>query len=142
MDIESSLKISASGLAVQRQRMNVIASNIANVNATRSASGEPYRRRTLVVSSEPVTDTFKGTILQETLKLAKVADVQESQAPFRETYEPSHPDANAQGYVKYPNVSLMEEMVNQMLATNAYEANITALKASKNMVLRAMEIGR
>lgn len=141
MDFETSLNISASGLTVQRQRMNVIASNIANVHATRTASGEPYRRRELIVASEPV-DGFQDTLVRESLRLASVAEVRQSQAPFRQAYEPSNPDADERGYVQYPNVSLMEEMVNQMLATNAYQANLTALNSSKNMVLRAMEIGR
>jgi flagellar basal-body rod protein FlgC len=142
MDFATSLGISASGLAVQRQRMNIIASNIANAHATRSASGEPYRRRQLIVASEPVSDSFQDALVQQTLRLATVKEVHQSQAPFREAYEPGHPDANERGFVKYPNVSMMEEMVSQMLATNAYEANITALNSSKNMVLRAMDIGR
>lgn len=141
MDFETSLNISASGLTVQRQRMNVIASNIANVHATRTASGEPYRRRELIVASEPV-ESFQDTLVSESLKLASVSEVRQSQAPFRQAYEPNNPDADEKGYVQYPNVSLMEEMVNQMLATNAYQANLTALNSSKNMVLRAMEIGR
>jgi flagellar basal-body rod protein FlgC len=142
MDFATSLGISASGLAVQRQRMNIIASNIANAHATRTASGEPYRRRQLIVASEPVSDSFQDALVQQTLRLATVKEVHQSQAPFREAYEPGHPDANERGFVKYPNVSMMEEMVSQMLATNAYEANITALNSSKNMVLRAMDIGR
>ena len=142
MNFEASLQISASGLAVQRQRMNVIASNIANVHSTRTASGGPYRRKEVVVASEPLPGSFEDSLLQETLRLAKVAEVQESKDPFREVYEPGHPDANAKGYVQYPNVSLMEEMVNQVLVTTAYQANLTALNSSKNMALRAMEIGR
>ncbi len=142
MDFDASIHMSASGLTVQRQRMNVIASNIANVHATRTSTGEPYRRRDVVIGSEPLSASFQGALAQETLRLATVAEVRESRESFRQVYEPSNPDANAKGYVNYPNVNLMEEMVKQMLATNAYQANLSALNSSKNMALRAMEIGR
>ncbi len=142
MDFASSLRISASGLSVQRQRMNIIASNIANVSTTRTPSGEPYRRMELVVSSEPISESFGGSLVKEALRLAKVAEVHHSTAPFNEVYEPQHPDANKKGFVQYPNVSVMEEMVSQVLAASAYEANLTAINTSKSMVLKAMDIGR
>src|SRR5262245_51542236 len=135
MDFLTAIDISASGLAVQRERMNVASSNVANAQSTRSEDGGPYRRRDVIVGSLPALegDSVHGAEVREI-----VAD---SEAPRLE-YDPGHPDANADGYVAYPNVSVIEEMVDMITASRAYEAGVTSLDAAVSMAERAMSIGR
>lgn len=142
MDFDTSLRVSASGLTIQRQRMNVIASNIANIHTTRTSSGQPYRRRDLVLADEPLPESFGTSLLRESLRIPKVVEVSQSDAPFNEVYDPNHPDADGRGYVRFPNVSIMEEIISQTLALSAYEANLTAINTSKSMATKAMDIGR
>lgn len=145
MDFLSAIRISTSGLNAQRTRMNVVSSNLANINTTRTPEGGPYRKKEVIVSATPAKDKF-GQELQSTLegklKEAKASDVVEDQSAPRLVYEPSHPDANEEGYVAYPNINLMQEMVNLMSASRTYEANITAINASKSLALKALELGR
>ena len=131
--------ISAQALTSQRIRLNVIASNLANMNTTRTPDGTPYRRKDVVFSSQPFHNAMEvmGT---GTLTGVRVVDVVEDPRPFRAVYEPSHPDANRDGYVMYPNINPVEEMVNMMTAIRSYEANVTALKATKTMIAKALEI--
>lgn len=130
MKIFRNFDISASGLTAERLRMSVIASNIANAETTRTPSGEPYRRKEVVF--EPLEN---GGV--------KVSAVREDRVtPTRKVYEPGHPDANDQGWVEYPNVILVNEMVDLLAATRAYEANVTAINATKNMINSALNIGR
>jgi flagellar basal-body rod protein FlgC len=130
MKIFRNFDISASGLTAERLRMNVIASNIANAETTRTASGGPYRRKEVVF--EPLES---GGV--------KVSAVTEDQTtPTRQVYEPGHPDANSEGWVEYPNVVLVNEMVDLLAATRAYEANVTAINATKSMMSSALNIGR
>ncbi len=141
MDIFS---ISASGMEAQRLRMNVIASNLANAETTRTSSGGAYRRKDIVFAADKGGDF--GNILKSTLdgKTAgvKVAGVVEDSRPLKYVYEPNHPDADAKGYVAYPNVNVAEEMVNMISASRSYEANVAAFKATRDMVLKAMDIAR
>ena len=145
MDFLSAIRISTSGLNAQRTRMNVVSSNLANINTTRTPEGGPYRKKEVIVSATPAKDKF-GQELQSTLegklKEAKASDVVEDQSAPRLVYEPSHPDANEEGYVAYPNINLMQEMVNLMSASRSYEANVTAINASKSLALKALELGR
>ena len=145
MDFLSAIRISTSGLNAQRTRMNVVSSNLANINTTRTPEGGPYRKKEVIVSATPAKDKF-GQELQSTLegklKEAKASDVVEDQSAPRLVYEPNHPDANEEGYVAYPNINLMQEMVNLMSASRTYEANITAINASKSLALKALELGR
>ena len=145
MDFLSAIRISTSGLNAQRTRMNVVSSNLANINTTRTPEGGPYRKKEVIVSATPAKDKF-GQELQSTLggklKEAKASDVVEDQSAPRLVYEPSHPDANEEGYVAYPNINLMQEMVNLISASRTYEANITAINASKSLALKALELGR
>ena len=145
MDFLSAIRISTSGLNAQRTRMNVVSSNLANINTTRTPEGGPYRKKEVIVSAIPAKDKF-GQELQSTLegklKEAKASDVVEDQSAPRLVYEPNHPDANEEGYVAYPNINLMQEMVNLMSASRTYEANITAINASKSLALKALELGR
>ncbi|MSW63838.1 MAG: flagellar basal body rod protein FlgC, partial [Actinobacteria bacterium] len=129
----------------QRMRMNTISSNIANINTTRSPEGGAYRRKDVVFESIPEAKTF-GEILtsqpQRDVARVQVTDViSDRKAPLMK-YEPDHPDANEEGYVAYPNINLMEEMANMIQATRAYEANVSAMNATKDMAMTSLELGR
>lgn len=144
MNISQAFAIPASGLDAQRERLNIISSNLANVNSTQTPEGGPYRRRDVVFSATPLEGSFENLLKQgsNTLKQVKVSQIVYDQRPFKEVFEPSHPDANAEGYVLYPNVNAMEEMVNMISALRSYEANVTMLDSVKSMALKALEIGR
>jgi len=122
--------ISASALTAERLRMDIISSNVANVDTTRTADGGPYRRQ-MVVFDVGQDGGVRVSRIQE-----------DSSTPSRLVYRPAHPDANAEGWVEYPNVILVNEMVDMLAATRAYEANVTALNATKTMVNSALNIGR
>ncbi len=144
MDFLTGLRIGSSGMTAQRARMNAISSNIANVNTVRSPEGGPYRRKDVLLESMPEAKTF-GEVLtgeKEKIQRVQVTDVLvDRRAPLMK-FEPDHPDANPEGYVAYPNINLMEEMANMIQATRAYEANVSAVQATKNMALSALDIGR
>lgn len=149
MDLLDSINISVSGLDAQKQRLNVIASNLANVNSTRAPGGGPYRRRDVVFQATPRRPEFllalrraRHSPLDRALTGVRVAQIVEDQKPGRVVYDPQHPDADATGHVTMPNVNLMEEMVNMIAASRAYEANIQAINAARTMWNRALEIGR
>lgn len=145
MDLLSSLKISASGLAANRKRMNAISSNIANAQTTRTAEGGPYRKKEVAFGSEPVRDSFADVLEGEIGAQAQsvhATEVVSTDRPPILKYEPNHPDANENGYVAYPNISVVEEMANMMQATRSYEANINALNVTKQMANKALELGR
>lgn len=145
MDFSTGMRITSSGMTANRMRMNTIASNLANVNTTRTPEGGAYRRKDVVFEAIPDQKNF-GEILTKPEDVAKqrvqVADVQvDMKAPLMK-YEPNHPDANEEGYVAYPNIDLMSEMTNMVQATRAYEANVSAMSAIKDMALTSLEIGR
>ncbi len=145
MNFLNALHISSSGLSAQRIRMNIISSNLANINATRTPEGGPYRRRDVVFSASPLHTTFKDMLrdrMSQGLYEVKVVDIIKDARPPLLQYDPQHPDANEQGYVAKPNINLVEEMVNMMSATRSYEANVTAINATKGMALKALEIGK
>jgi len=147
MDPFLPLRICATGLRVQRLRMDLIASNIANVNTTQTPQGGPYRRKDLLVTAVPAVSNFDfSDILEANLNNSfyKVIPISviEDQRPFKVVYQPSHPDADKNGYVKLPNISPLEEMVNMISALRAYEANVTVINNTKSMILKALEIGR
>jgi flagellar basal-body rod protein FlgC len=145
MDFIDSMQISASGLTSQRLRMNVISSNLANSHTTRTQEGGPYRRKDVVFSSQPLEETFEGAMrsqLNGKLSEVKVTGIVNDPRPPVLKYDPGHPDADEKGFVSLPNVNLIEEMVNMMSATRSYEANVTAVNASKRMALKALEIGK
>jgi flagellar basal-body rod protein FlgC len=129
-------KVSASALEAQRQRMNVIASNMANVHSTKTDEGGPYRRKDVIFSAaseQSAPDTLVGV---------KVVDIVADSTPFRTVYDPGHPDADKDGYVSMPNINIIEEMVNMMMASRAYEASVSAFNMSKMMFLKTLELGR
>lgn len=145
MDFMTSMKISSSGLTVQRKRIETISSNMANMETTRTAEGGPYRRKDLVITALPLEEKFGGHLNQEisnSIHQVAVTDIIEDQNEPRMEFEPNHPDANELGYVAYPNIDLMSEMVDLMSASRTYEANVTALNASKSLALRAIDLGR
>lgn len=145
MDFLSSLNISGSGLTAQKLRMDVISQNIANAEVTRTEDGTPYRRKMVVLSSINGGSSFRDALNKATkVKTSgvQVKSVIEDQAPLVPVYNPSHPDANEEGYIMLPNVNTAQEMIDMLGASRAYEANITAFNATKSMVLKALEIGR
>lgn len=144
MDFFTALKISSSALSVERARLDIIASNLSNVNTTRTPEGGPYKKREIIIAAVPLELNF-GDIFDEKLnklRQVKVIEVVEDQREPLMIYNPAHPDANALGYVAMPNINIIEEMVNLISATRAYEANITTINAAKGMALKAIEIGR
>jgi len=120
--------------------MDVIASNLANIETTHTKKGGPYRRKMVVMSPKPVEDFDKVLALQA--EGVKIDDIVEDKSPFRKAYNPSHPDADKNGYVLKPNVDLVVEVTNMLMARRAFEANIAAIKSTKQMALKALEIGR
>ena len=145
----NSLDISGSALTASRLRMDLISENIANAETTRTDSGGPYRRKMAVYQCADGKNTFRSMLDGELSdgetavpKGVKVTKIAEDQTPFKEEYDPSNPDANAQGYVEKPNVNMIKETVDMMAVTRAYSANLTALDAVKNMASRALEIGK
>ncbi|HLV64330.1 MAG TPA: flagellar basal body rod protein FlgC [Polyangiaceae bacterium] len=137
----SALEIAASGLAAERTRMNTIASNLANARTTRTAEGGPYRRIDPVFEAVALDRTRAGAAVNG-VSMARVARIEEDQRPGTMVYEPGHPDANGEGYVEYPNVNAVEEMVNMITASRAYEAGVTSIDTVKRMARAALEIGR
>ena len=135
-----SFEISASGLYVQRQRMDIIAANLANMETTRTRNGAPYRRKMIVLGAESM-ENF-DSLFHLHLQSAKVDEVVEDQSPFLRVHDPGHPDADEEGYVMKPNVDLVVEMTNMLMARRVFEANVTAMKTTRQMALKALEIGR
>ncbi len=145
MSLFRSMQISASGLTAERLRLDVIANNLANVNTTRTAEGGPYRRRVAVLEERPTG--FADLLgIQSAPAMGRggvrVAAILADNAPPQRVYNPGHPDADAEGYVQMPNVNVVTEMVDMITATRAYEANVTAMNAAKQMALRTLDIGR
>ena len=134
MSVFNGMRISASGLSAERLRMDVISSNVANVKTTRTENGGAYVRK--VASFEENFDEQLGMLG------VKAVSIDEDKSPLRRVYEPNHPDADAQGYVEYPNVDLLVEMSDLISASRAYESNIDTLNAQKDMISKALEIGR
>lgn len=145
MNFFDALRISSSGLSAQRVRMNLAANNLANINTTKTAEGGPYRRKDAVFASRPIEKSFGHTLesrLKGRLSEVRVVGIIDDPRPPQLKHDPQHPDADEKGYVKVPNINLMEEMVNMISATRSYEANVTAIKASKDMALKALDIGK
>lgn len=140
MEFLTSFKICASGLAAQRAKMDVITSNLANVETTKTPEGGPYKKKTVVLSSEPVPGSFNAT-LKEAVRTVKVDRIDEDKS-VKMIFDPTHPDADGKGYVAKPNISLVTEMTDMITTSRNYEACVTAFDATKSMVLKSLEIGR
>jgi flagellar basal-body rod protein FlgC len=139
--LSAASRAAASALAVERTRIEAAVSNLANAESTRSADGQPYRRRDVVLRAEPV-DSFQAALGRSTATGVKVAAVVEDQSEFRRRYEPSHPDADKDGFVSLPNVDAPQEMVDMLGAARAYQANLAAIGIIREMVQKALELGR
>ncbi len=144
MSLLDSMNLVGSALTAERFRIDVALQNIANANTTRTASGEPYRRKQVVFQERAVS--FEDALKTETARVkgggVRVTEVVDSQRDFVPVYDPDHPDANEEGYVMRPNVNTTEERVDLMAASNSYEANLTALKIVQSLALKALEIGK
>lgn len=145
MGVFSGMNISASGMTAQRTRLDIISENIANVNTTRDADGNVYNRKS-VIFQEKDYPSFNETLLGVTGSVGKGVKIsqiiEDTETEGRMVYDPSHPDADENGYVMYPNVNTVTEMTDMIDASRSYEANVTAFNASKNMQLKALEIGK
>jgi flagellar basal-body rod protein FlgC len=139
--LRSAVNAAASALNAERARIEVAVSNLANIESTRGPDGQPYKRRDVVLQSNPV-DSFDSVLGRASATGVKVAAVVEDQAAPRRRYEPSHPDADAEGYVALPNVDPAEEMVDMLSAARAYQANLTAIGLIRDMVSRALDLGK
>ena len=144
MGFFSSLEISASGLSAQRLRMDVISENIANIDTVETEDGGPYRRRYVVFRERENGATCASqleTARSRTTGGVRVQSIGEDESDFRLEYDPTHPNANEAGYVEKPNVDLAQEMVDMLSAYRSFEANVTAFNATKDMAVKALEIG-
>jgi flagellar basal-body rod protein FlgC len=152
MNIFDSINMSATGMSAERVRLNVASMNLANAHVTRTVDGGPYRARSVVFHAVPyeraanmgeerdvISEPFDSELEKEAYSVS-VAEIVEDPDPFKEVYDPGHPDADARGIVRLPNVNVMEQMVDIMTASRAYEANVTALETAKSMAQKAISI--
>jgi flagellar basal-body rod protein FlgC len=145
MGMFDAMEISASGLTAERMRMDVTAQNLANAQTTRGADGQPYRRKEVVLAERQAPGSFGAALagaMSPRGKGVEVAAITEDQTPLKRVYDPSHPDADADGYVQMPNVDTVAEMVDLISAQRAYEANVTAMQAAKQMFAKTLELLR
>lgn len=142
MKFLQSLNISGSGLSAQKLRMDIASQNIANAQSTRTENGTPYRRKTVVLESAKDFQSTLDAAVQTGPRGVRVKAVVEDPTPLVPVYDPTHPDANEDGYVMMPNVNTAQEIIDIMAASRAYESNVTALNATKAMALKALEIGK
>lgn len=145
MSIFSSINTSATALTAERTRMDVISKNLANANTTRTQNGDPYKRQVVVLKQSENQSSFKSIFqskMNQSTKGVEISAIVEDNTPFRQVYDPGHPDADEKGYVKMSNVDTITEMVDMIGATRSYEANATAITTTKNMLLKALEIGK
>ncbi len=145
MNFIDALQVSSSGLTSQRLRMNVVSSNLANSHTTRTQEGGPYKRKEVVFESKPLRNDFQEMVnsqIKGKLSGVKVTGIIEDPSPPIVKYDPQHPDADNKGYVAMPNINVIKEMVNMRSASRSYEASVTAVKVTKKMAMKALEIGK
>lgn len=148
MSIFTAFNISASGMTAQQTRSDIIASNIANVSTTRDENGKPYVRKNVVFSEktnsaakfDSVLTAASKSVAGQGVRISKITT--DNKTPMRKVYDPSHPDADEEGYVTYPNVNVVTEMTDLIDATRSYEANVTAFNATKAMLTKGLEVGK
>ncbi|GAA0125362.1 MULTISPECIES: flagellar basal body rod protein FlgC [Clostridium] len=143
MEAFRGMRISASGLSAERLRLDTITSNIVNANTTRGVDGKPYVRKiaTFEENLQKEIDKSSGKVELKPMGI-KAVGVEDDKSPLKKVYDPSHPDADEKGYVTMPNVNILNETVDLIAASRAYEGNITALNTQKNMISKTLEIGR
>lgn len=143
MEAFRGLRISASGLSAERLRLDTISTNIANASTTRGKDGKPYIRKIAVFQENLKAEFDKANGKMDEKHLGvKAVGLEEDKSPLKRVYDPSHPDADTEGYVTMPNVNVLNEMVDLIAATRAYEANINTMNAQKSMFMKTLEIGR
>ena len=144
MKLLTALRLAATGLAAQRVRMNISSMNLANAHVTRTLEGGPYRAKNVILEATDLETPFEDQLsfFEEGLKAPKVEAIVDDQSPFREVYDPQHPDADERGIVRYPNVDVLTEMVDLLAASRAYEANLSVVTITKNMALKTLDIMR
>ncbi len=144
MDFMTAMRISGSALKAERTRINIASMNLANANTTRTIEGGPYRAKSVVFGATPLASGFQETYdtVNDRLRKVEVVKVVDDQTPFKEVYDPSHPDADANGMVKMPNVNTAEQMVDLMSARRDFDANVAAMDSIKAMALRSLDISR
>jgi flagellar basal-body rod protein FlgC len=144
MGMFRAIDTSASGLTAERLRMDVISNNIANVNTTRTENGDPFRRKLVIFQARnprgslPFMDRLQPQLPGKGVRVQSIMD---DMAPFKMEYDPNHPDADSEGYVRRPNINIVHEMVDMITATRAYEANVTSINSAKDMINAALNIG-
>ena len=147
----TSMNIVGSGLTAQQLRLDVVSENITNMNTTRTEGGGAYRRKMVVFQAQDGRDSFRHALAvrslssnagYETAGGVRVTEIAEDESAMKMVYDPTHPDADENGYVEYPNVTLVKEVTDAMAATQAYAANVTALNSLKTVVGKALEIGK
>ena len=134
MSLFNIFNVAGSGMAAQSQRLNVVASNLANADSTTSANGQPYRAKQVIFATTPVDGSGAQGV--------KVTAVVEDSAPLKMVYDPKHPMADEQGYVSMPNVNVVDEMVNMISASRAYQNNVDVMNTSKTLLLKTLTIGQ
>jgi len=135
------MEVAASGLSAERSRMNIVAGNLANARTTRTAEGGPYKRLDPVFTAKPVNPNTFDPVMKK-VETVQLSEVKADPSQGTLVYEPGHPDANGDGYVEYPNVNVVTEMVNMMTASRAYEAGVTSIESLKAMARAALRIGK
>lgn len=143
MSVFRSMQISASGLSLERLKMDVISTNIANINTSRGADGQPFRRKVVAFSEnlEKEINRING-ISRKVSSGVKVDEILEDDSEFRLIYDPTHPDSDENGYVQMPNINMVDEMISLINTQRAYEANVTTLNANKAILKKALEISK
>jgi flagellar basal-body rod protein FlgC len=139
--LNTAINVAGSALSAERTRIEVAVSNLANAESTRGADGKPYRRREVVLTTDTV-QSFDSALGSASATGVKVAGIVEDTAPARRRYDPSHPDADKEGFVELPNINPAEEMVDMVGASRAYQANLTAINLIRDLVSRSLELGR
>jgi len=145
MNFMTALELGASGLKAQREYLNVVSMNMANSRTTRTADGGPYRRKSVAMESTPLLspfDTAMNSQMNQQLRGVTIRGIVSDTRPFKKVFEPNHPDADANGMVRYPDINVVEEMVNMITISRSYEANAQSVDSAKKMFNRALQIGQ
>lgn len=143
MSLFTTFNVSASGLEVQRKRIEVTSENLANANSTRTPEGGPYKKKNVVVASVPLpfNQVLEGNLKASQVQEARVLGIIDSPGAPKMIYDPNHPDANENGYVGTPDINTTQELMDILNASKAYEANVTVFNAAKSMLLRTLDLG-
>ncbi|MBF0104156.1 MAG: flagellar basal body rod protein FlgC [Deltaproteobacteria bacterium] len=143
MSLLPSLAVTASGLKAQKMQMDITSANLANAQTTRGPDGKPYQRISPVFEAVPLNfETALKDQIDVQLSEVKLAEIYKDPTPFQRVYDPGHPDADKKGFVELPNVNLVQEMTDMLMASRAYEANVTAFNTTKTMALKILDMAK